>query len=226
MEPDPPHAGPSRLIVRLTDAEGVAIRDAEVEVEGNMTHPGMQPLHAKTRVTPDGSYDAPFSWSMPGDWFVTVTARLADGRTLSRRFDLEVGGRDGHGAHEAHGEGHAPARVPNDGAVVRLVSPSEGASFRPGEDVRVEIEVDDFTLGEEGTHWHVYVDGASPRMIMGTITETMLRDLEPGRHEVSVYLAVGSHMELEEGATVAVDVVAPDEELADAMDGAPARAEP
>jgi hypothetical protein len=40
--------------------------------------------------TTAGVYEAQWVWTMSGDWFVTVTATLSDGRTLVRRFDLTV----------------------------------------------------------------------------------------------------------------------------------------
>jgi len=55
-----------------------------------MSHAGMQPLLADAAETTGGIYQAQWTWSMAGDWLVTATAALPDGRTLVRRFDLTV----------------------------------------------------------------------------------------------------------------------------------------
>ena len=55
-----------------------------------MSHAGMQPVLAEASGGADGVYQAQWVWTMSGDWFVTVTAVLPDGRTLVRRFDLAV----------------------------------------------------------------------------------------------------------------------------------------
>lgn len=106
-----------------------------------------------------------------------------------------------------HDDDHAAAeRVPNEGAVVRIVSPADGAVFESGEEIVVEIETENFDLGEEDNHWHVYVDGASWGMVMGSNTDEVLRGVEPGAHALAVYLSIGTHEELEEGDTISITV--------------------
>lgn len=96
-------------------------------------------------------------------------------------------------------------RVPNEGAVIRLLAPLDGTTFKAGEEVVVKIEVENFTLGD-GNHWHVYVDGSSWGMVMGQNTEQVLRGLDRGQHEIAVYLSVSNHDELAEGDTVTITV--------------------
>lgn len=204
IEPNSPSVGPSHLTVTLTDPAGQPVEGAAVQIEGAMSHAGMSPRWAKARAAANGRYEAPFIWSMGGDWTVTVTASLPGGQQLARQFALTVAG-------EKVIEDYAASqnRLPNNGAVVRLVSPQTGEIFEVGREIKVEIETEQFKLGEAGNHWHVYVDGRSPQMIMGRITETLLRDLEPGQHEISVYLSKGSHQDLAEGDTVTITVVNP-----------------
>jgi hypothetical protein len=109
-------------------------------------------------------------------------------------------------ADHEHEEGEVE-RVPNDGAVIRIVSPADQASYSVGEDIRVEVEVENFSLGEEENHWHVYVDGVSFGMVMGQDTTRILRDLAPGEHEVAVFLSIGTHEELEEGDSIVIEVM-------------------
>ncbi len=82
--------GPATLLVRLSDASGAPVEGAGISLKGDMSHAGMQPLLADAAEAAAGVYQAQWTWSMAGDWFVTATATLPDGRTLVRRFDLTV----------------------------------------------------------------------------------------------------------------------------------------
>lgn len=61
---------------------------AEVRLEGNMSHPGMQPVLAAARETSPGVYEGDLELTMAGDWLVLVDARLRDGRTVHRRIEF------------------------------------------------------------------------------------------------------------------------------------------
>ena len=106
---------------------------------------------------------------------------------------------------DEHGRGDI-VMIPNDGASILITAPGGNATFSPDEDVLVEIAVDNFVLGEEGNHWHVYVDDVSYGMVMGGRTEQALRGLEPGEHTISVYLSNGGHEELMEGDSIIIEV--------------------
>jgi hypothetical protein len=92
VQPDPPGVGPSRLIITLTDAGGEPIEGAHLQIKGDMTHAGMQPVLAEVNEGAGGRYETPFEWTMGGDWIVTVSAALPDGRNTSRQFNLTVQG--------------------------------------------------------------------------------------------------------------------------------------
>lgn len=92
IEPDPAVIGPANLAVTLTDASGAPVEGASVSLKGDMSHAGMAPVLADASGGANGVYEAQWMWTMAGDWFVTVTATLPDGRTLVRRFDLAVAG--------------------------------------------------------------------------------------------------------------------------------------
>lgn len=95
VRPDPPTVGDASLEITLTDGEGNPIDDARLNVKGDMSHAGMEPVLAEVEGGAGGVYQVPFRWTMGGDWFVTVDAVLADGTTVSRRFDLAVAGNMG-----------------------------------------------------------------------------------------------------------------------------------
>jgi hypothetical protein len=103
-----------------------------------------------------------------------------------------------HSEGEEHGD-----RLPNEGAVIRIVSPADGATIA-GTEVEVTIAVENFELGEDGRHWHIYVDGEAMGMVGGGDTTYVLRALEPGEHTIEAYMGLGTHEELEHGASVTV----------------------
>ncbi len=104
-------------------------------------------------------------------------------------------------------DGHDEAErqfVPNNGAVVQITTPDDGASFKTSDSVLVTIETTNFTIGEDGNHWHVYLDGF-PTMIMGGNTY-VLQNLSAGQHDIEVYLSNGQHQDLEQGDQVTIAV--------------------
>lgn len=90
FDTEPAVVGPATVTVTLQDASGAPIEDATVNLKGDMTHAGMQPVLADAVGAAGGVYQAPWVWTMPGDWIVTITAALPDGRLLVRRVDLTV----------------------------------------------------------------------------------------------------------------------------------------
>lgn len=91
ISPTPPGVGPARLIISLKDTLGAPVEGAEVRVEGNMSHAGMVPVMDSAQEQGGGVYTVPaFSFTMAGDWILTVTAELEDGRwtTLQKATDV------------------------------------------------------------------------------------------------------------------------------------------
>jgi len=74
----------------LADDAGAPIEGAAIAVRGDMNHAGMVPVEATAVEVGDGLYRADFEWTMAGDWIVTVTATLPDGRIKTQSFDYSV----------------------------------------------------------------------------------------------------------------------------------------
>ena len=87
VAPDPPRVGPVQVSLTLTE-RGQPVGDAEVRLEGNMSHPGMKPVFGDAREVAPGRYEAPLDLTMAGDWFVMAQITLRDGRSLSRVSQL------------------------------------------------------------------------------------------------------------------------------------------
>lgn len=89
VAPAPPVTGPATFSLTLTDtAAGRPVAGAAVRLEGNMSHAGMKPVFGSAREVAPGRYEAPLEFTMAGDWFVLVEARLRDGRILQRQVDV------------------------------------------------------------------------------------------------------------------------------------------
>lgn len=84
--------GRTELQLQVTDASGQPVDNATLDITGDMTHAGMVPVQAETSSGTAGVYAVPFTWTMAGDWILTVRATLPDGRWSERQFDLTVSG--------------------------------------------------------------------------------------------------------------------------------------
>ena len=81
ISPTPPMAGPTRLIITLHDSLGAPVEGAEIVVEGNMSHAGMVPVVDTARAEGPGRYGIDgFAFTMAGEWVLTLSATLPDGR--------------------------------------------------------------------------------------------------------------------------------------------------
>lgn len=94
--------------------------------------------------------------------------------------------------------------VPNNGAEVRILTPEDGAVVQSEAGIVITIETTNFTIGEDGNHWHIYYDG-TPIMVIGGKAFVM-QNLSPGEHEIEVYLSLGTHEDLENGDKISITV--------------------
>lgn len=149
------------------------------------------------------------SWLMAGILLVMVFALAActpaqPQATDAPSMDSMDSGSD-HTMEHDHNDGADP-RVANNGAVVKLLSPTDGATFNKDEDVVVEIQTENFDLNAEGNHWHLYVDGSVWTMVENGGTKFVLHGLDAGEHHLEVYLGLPTHEELEDGASAMITV--------------------
>jgi uncharacterized lipoprotein YajG len=81
--------GPAQVDVQLNDKQGQPISGADVQLRGDMTHAGMQPVLIAMEDVGSGQYRAPdFRFTMAGDWILTVEATLPDGSRAQRMFEV------------------------------------------------------------------------------------------------------------------------------------------
>jgi hypothetical protein len=88
LNPSPPVVGDADVSLALASANGKPLAGAAVRLEGNMSHAGMKPSFADLEEVEPGRYKGTLTFTMGGDWFVLVSARTKDGRTVHRKFDV------------------------------------------------------------------------------------------------------------------------------------------
>jgi len=89
IAPQPPRVGAATVTVKLGDPFAKPLTGARISIEGDMSHPGMEPVFAKASETEPGNYVAHLQLTMPGDWVILVQGKLADGRKIARQTDLK-----------------------------------------------------------------------------------------------------------------------------------------
>jgi hypothetical protein len=90
INPPPVRVGPAVRTVKLRDAAGAPVAGAHVNLEADMSHPGMAPVFGETREVGPGQYQGSLEFAMSGDCVILIHATLPDGRTLER--DVNVAG--------------------------------------------------------------------------------------------------------------------------------------
>jgi hypothetical protein len=88
ITPTPPSVGQGTLNITLKDSTGQLLTGADVNIEGNMSHPGMQPILAEAEETETGVYSASIEFTMGGDWFFIIESTLPDDRVLERQINI------------------------------------------------------------------------------------------------------------------------------------------
>jgi hypothetical protein len=91
----PVEGGAALATIVLRDRDVGPVRGVSLRIEGHMAHPGMAPIVATAAERADGVYEVPLRFPMRGDWILTVTGALRDGREISHRVDLTAEGPDG-----------------------------------------------------------------------------------------------------------------------------------
>ncbi len=85
----PRTVGAAQVDVQLADAGGQPVNDAVMQLRGDMTHAGMQPVLATMVDLGNGQYRAEdFEFTMAGDWILTVQVQMPDGSSVERMFDV------------------------------------------------------------------------------------------------------------------------------------------
>lgn len=88
MEPSPARVGKATINITLRDSTNSLITGAEVELEGNMSHPGMNPVITTAEELEPGKYSVDFEFTMGGDWYFIITSTLDDDKVVERQIEI------------------------------------------------------------------------------------------------------------------------------------------
>jgi hypothetical protein len=88
IAPQPVRAQTETISFRLTNESHQPVAGARVQVEGDMSHPGMAPVFADALEIAPGDYRAPLNFSMGGDWEVLFHITLSDGHKVERQMNV------------------------------------------------------------------------------------------------------------------------------------------
>ncbi|HTP08634.1 MAG TPA: hypothetical protein VMP08_10310 [Anaerolineae bacterium] len=99
-----------------------------------------------------------------------------------------------------HAQGN---RIEAGDALVKIVSPQDGDVIKNNSFI-VRVETLNWPLGEQGHHWHLYVNGAEQGMSQGNSPALQARDLQPGENTIEVVLSNELHQELNATDTISV----------------------
>ena len=89
-QPGQPVVGVGTFAITILDPAGKPVEGAQLTVEGNMSHAGMIPSAGTVMASQGGRYTIALDWTMAGAWYVDVKATLPDGRSIVRRFPVNV----------------------------------------------------------------------------------------------------------------------------------------
>jgi hypothetical protein len=88
ITPQPVNTGPANISITLADEAAHPIAHATIQIEGDMSHPGMSPVFSQATETEPGKYQAQINFTMGGDWAVLLHIRLPDGRKVERQINV------------------------------------------------------------------------------------------------------------------------------------------
>ena len=91
IDRNPPVTGDNNISIRIKDASGNIVKDAQVKVEYSMpAMPGMPPMNYKADAVQKGDeYQATMGISMAGSWNIAVKITRA-GKTATMKFTLDA----------------------------------------------------------------------------------------------------------------------------------------
>jgi hypothetical protein len=92
------------------------------------------------------------------------------------------------------------------GGTIKIVAPVNGATINDAS-VMVRVETTNLTLGQDGVHFHLYVDGKVQGMSDGANTSIMAHDLTAGEHTLEVVPANGLHQEFNVSDMIKINVL-------------------
>jgi hypothetical protein len=88
VSPQPARVGPVTITIKISDSAAQPVSGAHIQLEGDMSHPGMAPVISDTKEIDAGRYRGVLQLNMAGDWVVLAHVILADGRKFEPQINV------------------------------------------------------------------------------------------------------------------------------------------
>ena len=88
LSPQPVRVGQLTVTLKISDMASKPVSGAHIQLEGDMSHPGMAPVMGDTKEIEAGRYQGVLQLNMPGDWVVLAHVILGDGRKLEPQINV------------------------------------------------------------------------------------------------------------------------------------------
>lgn len=88
IDPSPARVGKATIHFVLRDSSDQRIEGADVELEGLMSHPGMEPVFAESEEINPGKYSAEIEFTMAGDWIINFNSRLDEANVAEHQIRI------------------------------------------------------------------------------------------------------------------------------------------
>ena len=89
IQPSPVKVGHAALTLTISDSSAQPVTGAVVDMEGDMSHPGMAPVFASSKEIAPGRYAADMNFPMAGDWIILLHMKLANGTKVERQVEVK-----------------------------------------------------------------------------------------------------------------------------------------
>jgi hypothetical protein len=88
ITPQPLRVGVNTVTLRVADAAARPITGARINLEADMSHPGMTPVFGEAKEIEAGQYRGQLEFGMAGDWVILLHVELPGGQKLERQIDV------------------------------------------------------------------------------------------------------------------------------------------
>lgn len=123
--------GEATLTLSVLDVAGNVIDSpGALSLRGDMDHAGMAPVLVTVDKAADGVFNAPFEWTMAGDWTVEASLQLESGAIARETFHFTIMSAkdDADMAGMRHGDGMEPGAMSGGSSAVYMQIMNQGDS--------------------------------------------------------------------------------------------------
>jgi len=89
ITPQPARVGSTEISLQLRDGNSKPLTGVHINLEADMSHPGMAPVFGESTEIGEGRYRGKIGFTMPGDWVVLVHMTLPDQKRVERQIDVK-----------------------------------------------------------------------------------------------------------------------------------------